>query len=240
MIECLREVGKGRGDNLFCFADPESVPLLSLADEMRGADTPVVEAAVDGEREVVVDLVFLEEVRDAVVDVGEHAAAGKVQDGEVLGMGVVVAEERGEREPAQEIGDRPALSLKRAEELGDPVCARAAGVTRRIRVLELRVLIDPVEAERLGRVFLVNQRDRLAVDSPVVALDDEVLTGTVADEFCAVIREPEFGGERVPVVLPREPVSASRQPRLEDVGGVRAAPRQIPLITEPGEQQLGW
>jgi len=51
------------------------------------------------------------------------------------------------------------------------------------------------------------------VDSPVVALDDEVLTGTIADEFCAVIREPEFGGERVSIVLPREPVRARRQPR---------------------------
>ena len=38
------------------------------------------------------------------------------------------------------------------------------GVTRRIRVLELCVVIDPVEAECLGSVFLVDQRDRLAVD----------------------------------------------------------------------------
>jgi hypothetical protein len=111
MIECLREAGQGRSDNLFCFTGPEGVPLLSLADEMRGADMPVVEAAVDGEREVVVDPAFLEEVRDGVVDVGEHASAGEVQDGEVLGMGVVVAEKCGEREPAQEVGDRPALSL---------------------------------------------------------------------------------------------------------------------------------
>ena len=130
------------------------------------------------------------------------------------------------------------FSLKRVEELGDPVCAQAAGVARRVRVLELRVLIDPVETERLGGVLLVDQRDGLAVESPVVALDDEVLTGTVADEFCAVIREPEFGGERVPVMLPREPVRARRQPRLEDMGGVRAATGQVPLIAEPGEQQL--
>jgi hypothetical protein len=37
---------------------------------MRGADTAVVEAAVDGEGEVAVDPSFLEEVRDGVVDVG--------------------------------------------------------------------------------------------------------------------------------------------------------------------------
>jgi hypothetical protein len=33
----------------------------------------------------------MEEVGDCVVDVGEDAAAGEVEDGEVLGVGVVVA-----------------------------------------------------------------------------------------------------------------------------------------------------
>ena len=44
------------------------------------------------------------------------------------------------------------------------------GVAWRIRVLKFRMLIDPVEAEGLGRVLLVYKRDRLAVDNPVVAL----------------------------------------------------------------------
>ena len=128
-----------------------------------------------------------------------------------LRVRIVVAEEHREREPAQEVSNRLPLPLEGAEELGDPVGARAVGVARRVGVLEFRVLIDPVEAERLGSVLLVNQRDRLAVDGPVVALDDEVLAGTFADEFCAVVREPEFDGECVPVVLPREPVGASRR-----------------------------
>ena len=164
----------------------------------------------------------------------QHAAAGKVQDGQVLRMGVVIAQEHGECEPAQEVGDRPPLPLQRAEELGDPVRARAMGVTRRVRVLELRVVVDPVEAECLSSVLLVDQRDRLTVDSPVVALDDQVLAGTVADEFCAVVREPEFGGQRVAVVLPGEPVGASRKPRLEDVGGVRAAAGKVPVAVRTG------
>lgn len=35
-------------------------------------------------REVVVDLAYLEEVRDRVVDVSEDAAAGKVQEGQIF------------------------------------------------------------------------------------------------------------------------------------------------------------
>jgi hypothetical protein len=123
MVKGLGEVGQGRGDDLLRFAGAERIPVLGFADEVRGADAPVVEAAVDGEREVVVDPAVLEKVRDGVIDVGEHATAGQVQDGDILRVGVVVAQEHGEREPAQEVGNWPPLPLKRAEELGDPLCA---------------------------------------------------------------------------------------------------------------------
>ena len=95
-----------------------------------------------------------------------------MQDGKILRVGFVVAEEHCEREPAQEVGDRPLMPLERAEELGEPVRARAMGVTRRFRVLKLGVVVNPVQAERLGGVLLVDERDRLAADNPVVALDD--------------------------------------------------------------------
>jgi hypothetical protein len=98
-------------------------------------------------------------------------------------MSVVAAEEHREGEPAQEAGDRLPLSLERAEEPGNPVRARAAGVMWRVRVLEPGVVVDPVQAKRLGSVLLVDERDGLAVDSPVVALDDEVLAGAVAGEL---------------------------------------------------------
>ncbi len=67
MVNSLGEVGQGGGDDLLRFAGAERVPVLGLADEVRGADAPVVEAAVDGEREVVVDPAVLEEVRDGAV-----------------------------------------------------------------------------------------------------------------------------------------------------------------------------
>lgn len=60
----------------------------------------------------------------------------------------------------------------------------------------------------------------------------------VSDEFGAIPGEPELGGEGVPVVLPGEPVGACGQPRLEDMGRMRPAPQQIPLVTEAGEEQL--
>ena len=100
------------------------------------------------------------------------------------------------------------------------------------------MVIDPVEAQCLSGVLLVDQGDRLAVDSPVVALDDQVLAGAAADELGAVVREPELGGQRMAVVLPGEPVRACREPRLEDVGRVRAAMGEVPATVEPGEQQL--
>ena len=112
VVKSLGEVGQGGGDDLLRFAGAERIPVFGFADEVRGADAPVVEAPVDGEREVVVDPVVLEEVRDGVVDIGEHAAAGKVQDGQVLRMRVVVAQEHGEREPVQEVGHRPPFPLK--------------------------------------------------------------------------------------------------------------------------------
>lgn len=68
-VERLREVGQGRGDDPLCFTGAERVPPPSFADEVRGADAPVVEAAINGEREVVLDPVSLEEVWDCVVDV---------------------------------------------------------------------------------------------------------------------------------------------------------------------------
>ena len=132
MIERRREVGQGRGDDPRCLADAERIPTLPFADKMRGADAPVVEAAVDREGEVVVDPVFLEEVRDGVVEVREHTPAGEVQDGEVLRVCVVVAEEDSEREPAEEVGDRLPLPLERAEEFGDPVRAGTTRVARGI------------------------------------------------------------------------------------------------------------
>jgi ADP-ribose pyrophosphatase YjhB (NUDIX family) len=52
VVDRLGKVGQGPGDNLFCFTDSERVPAFCLADEVDGADTPMVEAAVDGEREV--------------------------------------------------------------------------------------------------------------------------------------------------------------------------------------------
>ena len=60
---------------------------------MPGANAAVVEAAVNGEGKVIGDPVLLEEVRDGVVDVGELAAPGEVEDAEVLGVRVIVAEE---------------------------------------------------------------------------------------------------------------------------------------------------
>ena len=93
-----------------------------------------------------------------------------MEDGEVLGVGVVVAEKDREGEPAQEVSDRLPLPLERAEEFGDPVGARTTGVTGSSRVLELRVVIDPVDAERLGRILLVDERDGLAVDSSVITM----------------------------------------------------------------------
>ncbi len=170
MIERRREVSQGRSDDPLCLAGAESIPPLPFADKVCGADAPMVEAAVDGEGEAVVDPAILEQVRDCVVDVREDTAAGKVQDGEILRMGVVVAEEHCEREPAQEVGNRPLMPLERAEELGDPVRARATGVTRRFRVLKFGVVVHPVQAERLGGVLLVDERDCLAADNPVVGV----------------------------------------------------------------------
>jgi hypothetical protein len=45
------------------------------------------------------------------------------------------------------------------------------------------MVIDPAEAQCLSGVLLMDQGDRLAVDSPVVALDDQVLAAAIADEF---------------------------------------------------------
>ena len=204
---------------------------------MCGADAPVVEAAVDGEREVVVDPALLEEIRDGVVDVCEHAAAGKVQDAEVLCVGVVVAEEHVN------------VSLRRKSATGCPRPGASRGARRcgKRSGGESHAALQgsgtsrghqPSPGRGPGRRPPGDQRDRFAVDNPVVTLDDEVLAGTVADELSAVAGESEFGRERVPVVLPSEPVGTSGQPRLEDVGRVRPAPRQVPLIAEPGEQQL--
>ena len=50
VFERLGEVGQGRGDDLFCFPGSECAPAFCLADEVDGADTPVVEAAVPGQR----------------------------------------------------------------------------------------------------------------------------------------------------------------------------------------------
>jgi len=44
--------------------------MLGFSDEVGGADAPVVEAAVDAEREVAVDPAFLEQVGAGIVDVG--------------------------------------------------------------------------------------------------------------------------------------------------------------------------
>src|SRR6185437_940960 len=130
------------------------------------------------------------------------------------------------------------FSLERAEELRNPVRAQPPGVAWRVRVLKLRVVVDPVEAKGLSGVLLVGERDRLTVDGPVVALDNEVLARAAAGELRLVVGEPDFGGEGMPVVLARKPIGASVQPRLEDVGGVRAAAGQVPLSAEPGKQQL--
>ena len=90
MIERCCEVSQGRGDDPLCLACAERIPSLGFADKMPGANAAVVEAAVNGEGKVIVDPVSLEKVRDGVVDVCEHAAAGKVQNADVLRVGVVV------------------------------------------------------------------------------------------------------------------------------------------------------
>ena len=61
--------------------------------------------------------------------------------------------------------------------------------------------------------------------SRAVAAASEVLAGTIADKLRTVAGEPEIGGERVPVVLAREP------------GGMLAT-RSRDHIPEPGQQQL--
>lgn len=90
------------------------------------------------------------------------------------------------------------------------------GVVRRFGVLELRVFIDPIEPECLGSILLMNQRDLLAVDDPVVALNYKVMPYTPADEFRTVACEPELYSERMPVMLARETVGArtSRTARI--------------------------
>jgi hypothetical protein len=80
------------------------------------------------------------------------------------------------------------------------------------------MVIDPVQAQCLLGVLLMDQGDRLAVDSPVVALDDQILAGAFADELRTVVRESELGGQRMAVVFPGQPVGTSRKPRLEDMG----------------------
>jgi hypothetical protein len=112
MIERCCEVSQGRGDDPLCLACAERIPSLGFADKMPGANAAVVEAAVNGEGKVIFDPVSLEKVRDGVVDVCEHAAAGKVQDADVLRVGVVVTKEHGEREPAEEVSNRVPLSLQ--------------------------------------------------------------------------------------------------------------------------------
>ena len=68
MVKGLGEVGQGRGDDLLRFASAERVPVLGFADEVRGADPPVVEAAVDAEREVVVDPAVLRQHPATIVN----------------------------------------------------------------------------------------------------------------------------------------------------------------------------
>jgi hypothetical protein len=60
---------------------------------MRGADAPVIEAAINSEGKVVIDPAVPEEVRDSVVDICEHAPARKVQDADVLRVDVVIAKQ---------------------------------------------------------------------------------------------------------------------------------------------------
>lgn len=54
MVQRCGEVGQGRGDDPLCLADGEHIPPFGFADKMRGADATVVEAAVEGERKVIV------------------------------------------------------------------------------------------------------------------------------------------------------------------------------------------
>src|SRR5262249_50896621 len=144
-------------------------------------------------------------------------------------------EKHGKREPAQQVGNRLPFPLQGAKKFGEPVGTGAVGVARRVGILELRVFIYPVEPERLGSVLLMNQCDRLAVDDPVVALDDKVRADAPADEFRTVMREPELHGERVPIMLTCQPVWASRQPRLKNMSGMSPAPRQVPKAFESGQ-----
>jgi hypothetical protein len=73
MVQCLGKVGQGRGDNLFCLPGSERTPAFCLVDEVNGADTSVVKAAVDGEREVAVDPSVLKGSRRASTGSGRRS-----------------------------------------------------------------------------------------------------------------------------------------------------------------------
>ncbi len=59
------------------------------------------------------------EWQHSIVDVCQHTAARKVQDGKVLRMGVVVAERDRKCEPTQKVSDRTPFPLEGAKKLGD-------------------------------------------------------------------------------------------------------------------------
>ncbi len=237
-VERFRKICQSFGDNSLGLTSSERIPPLSFANQMSRADASVVEAAIDSEREIAFDPAFLKEIRDGIVYVGERASPGQMQYGQILRVGIVIADQYRECEPAQQIRDRPPFPLEGTKNLGKPVGTRSVGAAGSIGVLKLRVLIDPVEPERLGSVLLMNQRDRLTIDDPVVPLDDKVLADTPADEFRAIMCQPELHSQRVPVMLTRETVRPCRQPRLENMGGVSTASRQVPITVEARQQQL--
>jgi hypothetical protein len=100
--------------------------------------------------------------------------------------------------------------------------------------------MDPVEAKGLSGVLLVDKRDRLAVDNTVVALDDQVLASTTADEFRSVVSEPELCSERMAVVLPSGPAGTSGQSRLEDVRRMRPPRGRYHWSPNRARSSFGW
>jgi hypothetical protein len=83
-------------------------------------------------------------------------------------------------------------------------------------------------------VALIHQEDV----AQALGLDWVNEDGTVSDEFSTVMSEPKFGRQGMPVVLASEPVGPPGEARLENMGRMRPASRQVPLVAEPGKQQL--
>src|SRR5690606_23696603 len=110
----------------------------------------------------------------------------------------------------------------------DAVCRRATRVLRPRRILELRIVVRPVERERLGCILLMYEAYPLALRSTVEALDGEEHALARSLQPWRVSRESDRPREFVTVELVDDPRRTTPKPRLEDVRGVRAAVWQHP------------